>query len=91
MLHAVLEMRLIIKQNDAIWKANEHKEILQCTLKIYLGRKMRKCKLHSSWPSVPNTLIEIHTSEEDSTSDLTNLRITLTLKILTAIVHLMII
>ena len=38
-------------------------------LEIYLGRKTRKRKLHSSQPSVPSTSIEIHTSDEDSLFD----------------------
>jgi hypothetical protein len=42
MSHAVLEIRLIIKHNDAIWKGNEREEILKCALEIYLGEKDEK-------------------------------------------------
>lgn len=63
-------MRLIIKQNDAIWKVNEREQILQRALEIYLSAKSRKHKLHSATSvSTSNTLSRVESSGEKSMSE----------------------
>ena len=69
MSHAVLEMRLIIKQNDAIWKAKSAKRFCNAPQKSIWGERHESANIRTLQPSVPSTSIEIHTSDEHSLSD----------------------
>ena len=64
MSHAVLEMGLIIKQNDAIWKAKSAKRFCNAPQKSIWGERHESANIRTLQPSVPSTSIEIHTSDE---------------------------